>query len=171
MSATATKRPELSPGLPLTYAARVGGSVHVELELPKVAEALGEGAQLRARSKGRVLTAPLHAVDRAGVGVVSADLPAADLAPGSWRLQLRPAEGKGFQGVRAFVLVPADGPIALLAGEPEPAQAPPRRSSRLSSRFGAVAGSVLDAAVAQLDPNTAERTRTRLRQLARRLPL
>jgi hypothetical protein len=167
MSATATKRPELSPGLPLSYAARVGGTLHVELELPKVAQALGEGAQLRARSRGRVLTAPLRAVDRAGVGVVTADLPAADLAPGSWRLQLRPGQGRGLQDVRAFVLVPADGPVALLSGEPEPAQAAPRRTHRL----GAVAGSVLDAAVAQLDPSTAERTRTRLRSLARRLPL
>jgi hypothetical protein len=69
--------------------------------------------------------------------------------------------------VRAFVLVPADGPVALLFGEPEPAQSAPRRTRRL----GTLAGTVLDAAVAQLDPDTADRTRTRLRQLARRLPI
>jgi hypothetical protein len=167
MSATATKRPEMVPGLPLSYAARLGGTLHVELELPKAADGLLDGARLRARSKGRVLTAEARVVDRAGVAVISADLPATELTPGSWRLQLSAAESRGFQPVRAFVLVPADGPIALLFGEPEPAQTAPRRTRRL----GTLAGSVLDAAVAQLDPDTADRTRTRLRQLARRLPI
>ena len=171
MSPAQAAKPGPVPGLPLTYAARLGGTLHVQLELPKVAETLGAGAQLRLRGKGRVVSGPVRVVDQGGVAVLSADLPTAELSPGSWRLSVSTgvggAEGSAFQNVRAFVVVPADGPVALLAGQPESVPPAPRRGRRL----GALAGSVLDAAVAQLEPDTADRTRARLRSLARRLPL
>lgn len=111
-----------------SYARRSNGSVLLvlrmsldePLDVPEARLRFSDGErQVRTRARLR----------RTGESVVvlEADVPAARLTPGTWRLALRPGPDESWTPLQARLLVPSPGqPVALLPGpEPRTRMAPP----------------------------------------------
>lgn len=133
-----------------SYAHRMGGDVHLVLELPETSPADGPARLVLRREAGRGRAGRGGRGDKvvrvdaetapAGAGVrLEARVPARRLPPGLWRLALRRDESATPERLQARLLTSRTQPVALLAGpRPSMKMAPPR--PRTPSGPAAVAG-------------------------------
>lgn len=138
-----------------SYARRSGGDVLLRVHLPG-AEALEEPTlRLKRVGKGqpRTYDGDVSVSSMAKGVLLTATVPASEVAPGLWQLQLRDSGGEEFRRVKARLLVDPKMPVALLSGPvPETRMAAPRPRNRPTASRSAAA-----------------RYANRLRRVARRL--
>ncbi len=138
-----------------SYARRSGDDVLLRVHLPG-AEALEEPTlRLKRVGKGqpRTFDGDVSVSSMAKGVLLTATVPASEVAPGLWQLQLRDSGGEGFRRVKARLLVDPKMPVALLSGPvPETRMAAPRPRNRTTASRSAAA-----------------RYTNRLRRVARRL--
>jgi hypothetical protein len=156
----------LSPTFPLTYAARLGDEIRLQLHLSKP---LPEVGTVRVRRGRRSVEAPARLSPAPTGQLLVAELPAQTLTKGAWQLEARVGASGPWQDASAYLLLPDGGPVSLLLGHPEDVgRIVPRRPS-LRQRAASVVGRVSDSALAPLDPRRARAARSWLRRTGRRV--
>jgi hypothetical protein len=158
--------PPLSPVLPLTYAARGGGLIHLQLQL---GHALPEVATVRLR-RGRLAVeaeARLSAAPRGQLLV--AEVPEAALTNGTWQLEMRASATGAWEDASAYLLLPAGGPVSLLLGRPADRNLIVPRRPPLRQRAASVVGRAADTALVPLGRRRARAARSWLRRTGRRV--
>ncbi|MEP6853089.1 MAG: hypothetical protein ABJA87_10595 [bacterium] len=164
-----TKAPNI--GLPLSYANRKAGVVHVRLHLTDFADDGPRQVTVRARGpKGASVDAPGTVEPTPAGQIMHASVPADQLSAGAWRIALRVSPDARFVDTDARVLVADPNPIALLLGPiPTSTLPPPRRSRSTQQKIVHSGGHLLDRALSVLPPVTADRSRETVRRVARRV--
>ncbi len=159
--------------LPLSFAARSGQTIHIQLQLPASTSWDGYRHVRLHRISGSDSTAVARLHVAAGQDLAMADVPSSEVDNGCWRLQVGYEPDGPFTPVHAFVLVSDPNPIALLVGDPtkKVEERQPRQNTTHRTRGRAVAhrlGGLADRALVELPPATAIRVRARARRAARR---
>ncbi|GAB3689373.1 hypothetical protein [Angustibacter aerolatus] len=153
--------------LALSLARRRGDDLVVRVQLP-TGQPPAAGSELLLRRHGVELTAAAEVVAAPRGCVVAGTFTGPVGEPGSstsWRLHLR--SGSRTQRIGAFVRLPADGPVALLWGDPA---GPTGTAAPSTARAaGARAGALADRELAVLPTDRALRLRGALRSAGRRV--
>ena len=160
-------------GLPLSYVNRVGGAVHLRLELPDYTGG-ADRAQVRLVNGGQSRLA--HAViTTTGPGTfLEVTFPSAKLT-GTWHVFLGNSQTRRFESTGARVLVAEPNPIALLIGFDPARQVPPPyvpdpvHTLPRKQQWARLAGLVVDRALVQLPPAQATTVRASVRRVARKV--
>jgi hypothetical protein len=125
-----------------SYARRSGDDVLLHVHLPR-ADALQQPTlRLKRVGKGqpRTFDGDVSVASMAKGVLLTTTVPASEVSPGLWQLQLRDAEGEEFRRVRARLLVDPKMPVALLSGPvPETRMAAPRPRNRATAGRSAAA--------------------------------
>jgi hypothetical protein len=126
-----------------SYARRSGDDVLLRVHLPG-AEALEQPTlRLKRVGKGqpRTFDGDVSVSSMAKGVLLTATVPASEVAPGLWQLQLRDGGAEEFRRVKARLLVDPKMPVALLSGPvPETRMAAPRPRNRANASTPAPAG-------------------------------
>lgn len=153
-----------------SYARRSGSAIELVLRLEDGEAVAGPSTSLRVRGpRGAVSTTAAVSATQRGVQL-DASLPSNRLAPGVWRIAVRPEPGAPFRRVQARLLVSRTQPVALLPGPaPRTKMEPPSRRTAQRPPALQKLGSALDRALSRLPETQAARSRAALRKSARRV--
>ncbi|MBO0827852.1 MAG: hypothetical protein J2P24_08725 [Streptosporangiales bacterium] len=151
-----------------SWARRSGERVHVVLQVPGLVVERGTEPTLELRRGKDTVTATAEVASTRDATALTANPLAADLTSGVWRFALRLPGEDGRRQVDARLLLPGQGPVALLTGPMpgRPLQPRPRGGS-LGTRAVRTARKATDAALRELPPEQAVRCRRALRRVAR----
>lgn len=151
-----------------SWARRSGDRLHLVLRVPGLVVERGTEPTLElSRGKGKV-AATAEVASTPDATTLTANALAAELRSGVWEVALRlPGEG-GRKRLQARVLLPRQGPVALLTGPTPGTPLKPRpRGGGIGSRAFRAARRASDAALRELPPGRAVQCRHALRRVAR----